>query len=160
MKNRGKFRFKRGPDPGFSLIELLVVIANSPDDARMVRPRRGVAELTILPSRLTMTAITPPSVGLWLAFAATLAVSFAVAPVAYSADHSTGAGADPPPIFSVRLLDGPVAEAVQPHRICMLAHDPDRFLQAASRFCRQAALDPLHRHEDRLTGLHANTPIG
>ncbi len=34
-----------------------------------------------------------------------------------------------------------------------------KFLKLARRFCHQAALDPLMCHEDRLTGLHANTQI-
>lgn len=34
-----------------------------------------------------------------------------------------------------------------------------RFLTAARRFCHQAVLDPLVRHQDELTGLHANTQI-
>jgi uncharacterized protein len=33
------------------------------------------------------------------------------------------------------------------------------YLEAARRFCHQTVLDPLQRHEDRLTGLHANTQI-
>jgi len=35
----------------------------------------------------------------------------------------------------------------------------DKYIVAARRFCHQAVLDPLERHEDRLTGLHANTQI-
>lgn len=35
----------------------------------------------------------------------------------------------------------------------------EKFLKAARRFCHQAVLDPLVRHEDKLTGLHANTQI-
>ncbi len=35
----------------------------------------------------------------------------------------------------------------------------ERFLKAARRFCHQAVLDPLVRHEEKLTGLHANTQI-
>jgi DUF1680 family protein len=35
----------------------------------------------------------------------------------------------------------------------------EKYLRAARRFCHQAVLDPLMRHEDRLTGLHANTQI-
>ena len=34
-----------------------------------------------------------------------------------------------------------------------------RYLKLARRFCHKAVLDPLMRHEDRLTGLHANTQI-
>ena len=34
-----------------------------------------------------------------------------------------------------------------------------KFLVAARRFSHQAVLEPLERHEDRLTGLHANTQI-
>jgi DUF1680 family protein len=35
----------------------------------------------------------------------------------------------------------------------------EKFLRAARRFSHQAVLEPLQRHEDRLTGLHANTQI-
>jgi DUF1680 family protein len=35
----------------------------------------------------------------------------------------------------------------------------EKFLRAARRFCHKAVLDPLERHEDHLTGLHANTQI-
>jgi len=35
----------------------------------------------------------------------------------------------------------------------------EKFLNAARRFCHKAVLDPLERHEDRLTGVHANTQI-
>jgi uncharacterized protein len=35
----------------------------------------------------------------------------------------------------------------------------DKYLRAARCFCHKAVLDPLQRHEDRLTGLHANTQI-
>lgn len=35
----------------------------------------------------------------------------------------------------------------------------ERFLEAARRFGHRAVLEPLQRHEDRLTGLHANTQI-
>jgi DUF1680 family protein len=35
----------------------------------------------------------------------------------------------------------------------------EKFLRAARRFHHQAVLDPLRRHEDRLTRLHANTQI-
>ena len=35
----------------------------------------------------------------------------------------------------------------------------EKYLRLARRFCHQAVLDPLMRHEDRLTGLHANTQI-
>ncbi len=34
-----------------------------------------------------------------------------------------------------------------------------KYLRAAQRFCHKAVLDPLERHEDKLTGLHANTQI-
>ncbi len=34
-----------------------------------------------------------------------------------------------------------------------------KYLRAAQRFNHKAVLDPLKRHEDRLTGLHANTQI-
>jgi DUF1680 family protein len=34
-----------------------------------------------------------------------------------------------------------------------------KYLHLAQRFCHKAVLDPLERHEDRLTGLHANTQI-
>lgn len=34
-----------------------------------------------------------------------------------------------------------------------------KYLHLAQRFCHQAVLDPLEHHEDRLTGLHANTQI-
>lgn len=34
-----------------------------------------------------------------------------------------------------------------------------RYLRLAQRFCHRAVLEPLKRHEDRLTGLHANTQI-
>lgn len=39
-----------------------------------------------------------------------------------------------------------------------LTHD-ERFLRAAKRFSHQAILGPLEKHEDKLTGLHANTQI-
>jgi len=35
----------------------------------------------------------------------------------------------------------------------------DKYLKLARRFNHKAVLDPLMRHEDRLTGLHANTQI-
>ncbi len=35
----------------------------------------------------------------------------------------------------------------------------EKFLRAARRFCHMAVLVPLEHHEDRLTGLHANTQI-
>jgi DUF1680 family protein len=35
----------------------------------------------------------------------------------------------------------------------------EKYLRAARRFCHKAVLEPLERHEDRLTGLHANTQI-
>ncbi|QDU55111.1 Non-reducing end beta-L-arabinofuranosidase [Aeoliella mucimassa] len=35
----------------------------------------------------------------------------------------------------------------------------EKYLQAAQRFCHRQVLDPLRRHQDRLTGLHANTQI-
>jgi uncharacterized protein len=35
----------------------------------------------------------------------------------------------------------------------------EKFLRLAQRFCHQAVLDPLMRHEDQLTGKHANTQI-
>lgn len=35
----------------------------------------------------------------------------------------------------------------------------EKYLEAARRFHHRAVLDPLVRHEDRLTGLHANTQI-
>jgi uncharacterized protein len=35
----------------------------------------------------------------------------------------------------------------------------DKYLRLARRFCHQAVLDPLMRHEDQLTGKHANTQI-
>ncbi len=34
-----------------------------------------------------------------------------------------------------------------------------KYLRAAERFYHKAVLDPLRRHQDRLTGLHANTQI-
>lgn len=34
-----------------------------------------------------------------------------------------------------------------------------KYLHAARRFCHKAVLDPLIQHQDRLTGLHANTQI-
>lgn len=34
-----------------------------------------------------------------------------------------------------------------------------RYLQLAHRFCHQTVLQPLLQHEDRLTGMHANTQI-
>ena len=34
-----------------------------------------------------------------------------------------------------------------------------KYLNLARRFCHHAVLDPLERHEDHLTGLHANTQI-
>ncbi|HOW64453.1 MAG TPA: glycoside hydrolase family 127 protein [Candidatus Paceibacterota bacterium] len=34
-----------------------------------------------------------------------------------------------------------------------------KYLRLAQRFCHQAVLDPLMRHEDQLTGKHANTQI-
>lgn len=35
----------------------------------------------------------------------------------------------------------------------------EKYLRLASRFCHKAVLDPLKRHEDQLTGKHANTQI-
>lgn len=35
----------------------------------------------------------------------------------------------------------------------------DKYLRLARRFCHKAVLDPLMRHEDQLTGKHANTQI-
>ncbi|MCL4179600.1 MAG: glycoside hydrolase family 127 protein [Verrucomicrobia bacterium] len=35
----------------------------------------------------------------------------------------------------------------------------DKYLRLARRFCHNAVLDPLKRHEDQLTGKHANTQI-
>ena len=35
----------------------------------------------------------------------------------------------------------------------------EKYLRLARRFCHQAVLDPLERHEDQLTGKHANTQI-
>ena len=35
----------------------------------------------------------------------------------------------------------------------------EKYLVTAERFYHKAVLDPLVRREDRLTGLHANTPI-
>jgi DUF1680 family protein len=35
----------------------------------------------------------------------------------------------------------------------------EKYLRVARRFCHKAVLDPLEHHEDRLTGLHANTQI-
>jgi DUF1680 family protein len=35
----------------------------------------------------------------------------------------------------------------------------EKYLRLARRFCHKALLDPLERHEDRLTGKHANTQI-
>ena len=35
----------------------------------------------------------------------------------------------------------------------------EKYLRLARRFCHQAVLDPLKRHEDQLTGKHANTQI-
>lgn len=35
----------------------------------------------------------------------------------------------------------------------------EKYLRLARRFCHQAVLDPLLRHEDQLTGKHANTQI-
>lgn len=35
----------------------------------------------------------------------------------------------------------------------------EKYLRLAQRFCHEAVLGPLHRQEDRLTGLHANTQI-
>jgi hypothetical protein len=35
----------------------------------------------------------------------------------------------------------------------------EKYLRLARRFCHKAVLEPLERHEDRLTGLHANTQI-
>lgn len=35
----------------------------------------------------------------------------------------------------------------------------EKYLRLAQRFCHRAVLEPLKRHEDRLTGLHANTQI-
>ena len=35
----------------------------------------------------------------------------------------------------------------------------EKYLRLAQRFCHKALLDPLKRHEDRLTGIHANTQI-
>ena len=35
----------------------------------------------------------------------------------------------------------------------------EQYLEVAERFCHHAVLDPLMAHEDKLTGLHANTQI-
>lgn len=35
----------------------------------------------------------------------------------------------------------------------------EKYLRTAQRFCHQAVLGPLERHEDQLTGMHANTQI-
>lgn len=35
----------------------------------------------------------------------------------------------------------------------------EKYLSAARRFCHRTVLDPLQNHQDRLTGLHANTQI-
>ena len=35
----------------------------------------------------------------------------------------------------------------------------EKYLRLARRFCHKAVLEPLKHHEDRLTGLHANTQI-
>jgi len=35
----------------------------------------------------------------------------------------------------------------------------EKYLRLARRFCHKAVLDPLERHEDQLTGKHANTQI-
>jgi hypothetical protein len=35
----------------------------------------------------------------------------------------------------------------------------EKYLRLARRFCHQAVLDPLERHQDQLTGKHANTQI-
>ena len=35
----------------------------------------------------------------------------------------------------------------------------EKYLRLARRFCHKAVLDPLKRHEDQLTGKHANTQI-
>jgi DUF1680 family protein len=35
----------------------------------------------------------------------------------------------------------------------------EKYLRLSRRFCHKALLDPLVRHEDRLTGIHANTQI-
>jgi DUF1680 family protein len=35
----------------------------------------------------------------------------------------------------------------------------EKYLHLARRFCHQAVLDPLERHQDQLTGKHANTQI-
>ena len=52
MKNRGKFRFKRGPDPEFSLIELLVVIAYAQQSSRrLLSQARRVWQLVGHPCR-------------------------------------------------------------------------------------------------------------
>jgi uncharacterized protein len=42
--------------------------------------------------------------------------------------------------------------------VAAITGDP-RYLRLAERFSHRAILDPLLRHEDRLTGLHANTQI-
>jgi len=42
--------------------------------------------------------------------------------------------------------------------IYVITGDP-KYLSLARRFSHQAVLEPLERHEDRLTGLHANTQI-
>ena len=53
-------------------------------------------------------------------------------------------GPNPPPaklvpLSSVRLLDGPFADAVKVNRAYLLAHDPDRLL---APFFREAGLEP------------------
>jgi uncharacterized protein len=84
-----------------------------------------------------MKPIKPPSLRLWLMLAAALSVPCAVALVANSAVARPAA--NPPPIFSVRLLDGPFADAVQANRAYLLAHDSDRLL---APFLREAGLEP------------------
>jgi uncharacterized protein len=86
-----------------------------------------------------MKAITPHSIGLRLVLAAALSFPFAVATVAIPADLSAKPATSPPPLSSVRLLDGPFADALNANRSYLLAHDPDRLL---APFLREAGLEP------------------
>jgi uncharacterized protein len=69
---------------------------------------------------------------------AALSLPFALAHVATPAGWSTSPITRPRPLSSVRLLDGPLANAVSANRSYLLAHDPDRLL---APFLREAGLD-------------------
>jgi DUF1680 family protein len=74
-----------------------------------------------------------------------LAVAVYVCATALSAAPADAIAAMPGQLFplsSVRLLDGPFADAVKVNRAYLLAHDPDRLL---APFLREAGLEPKAR---------------